>query len=283
MNTPTTSIAGLFASLTVLLMATPSAAQEVPADACLASYRSSQSERSDGNLLQAREQLLRCAQASCPEVVARKCSVWLDEVNAAMPSVVVVARDRDGNDTTDVSVVIDGEVVRERLDGREIELDPGEHEFEFRHPGASPMTRTVVAVEGRQKQPLEVSFRALASDEPTSVSPLVWAGLGVALVGVVVGSVTGGLSLSKSSELQQQCPTKVGCDPALQSARDDGETLAHVSTVSFAVGGAGIALAVVGLLVGGTSGDEGAPSSSVSGASWTPLIGPGFVGAQAHF
>jgi tetratricopeptide (TPR) repeat protein len=76
------------------------------------------------------------------------------------------------------------------------------------------------------------------------VPALVVGGVGAALI---VGSViTGIMTSSKQSELEDGCPTRVGCDPALEDTRDSGQTLAVVTDVLLFTGlaavGAGVAM-----------------------------------------
>jgi hypothetical protein len=51
-------------------------------------------------LIEAREQLRACAAAQCPAVVQTDCAGWLAEVEKALRSVVVAAKDGAGVDRT---------------------------------------------------------------------------------------------------------------------------------------------------------------------------------------
>ena len=66
---------------------------------------------------------------------------------------------------------------------------------------------------------------------------LIVGGFSVGAVGIIAGSVTGILSLNKTSDLQAQCPGG-RCPANLQSDLDGARTLATVSTVAFIFGGA---------------------------------------------
>jgi hypothetical protein len=71
--------------------------------------------------------------------------------------------------------------------------------------------------------------------------------LGVGGAGLVIGSATGLLALSKRSSLNSRCVDgKSSCPPDAQSDIESMKSLATVSTVGFAVGGVG---AVVGLIL----------------------------------
>lgn len=74
---------------------------------------------------------------------------------------------------------------------------------------------------------------------------------GVGVAGLVLGGVMGGLTLGKKSVLEKNCGIRgdaTGCNDQGLSAASDAKTFGLVSTVGFAVGGAGVATAVILLL-----------------------------------
>jgi hypothetical protein len=125
------------------------------------------------------------------------------------------------------------------------------------------------------------------SAEPESPShrgfgPLAWAGFGVAAVGVGVGAVTGVMTLSDKSSIASRC-NGTRCPPSTYGKIDSANTLATVSTVSFAVGGAGAALGVAAWLLGW--GVEAPPPAPGSGNSVrvAPWVGLGSLGVDGRF
>jgi hypothetical protein len=84
------------------------------------------------------------------------------------------------------------------------------------------------------------------------------AGFSVAGAGLLVGAVTGGLSLSDAATLRDACPDGA-CPPELSDTLSRRDTLAHVSTASFALAGVGAVLGVVGVVlsVGGDDTPDG--------------------------
>ena len=80
----------------------------------------------------------------------------------------------------------------------------------------------------------------------TNRSPLVYAGFGTAAVGLVVGTVTGILTLSKASTLDSAC-SGGRCPPSSQSDIDSASTLGAISTAAFIIAGVGVGVGVVGL------------------------------------
>lgn len=82
---------------------------------------------------------------------------------------------------------------------------------------------------------------------------LMYGGFGVGVLGVGVGLVTGGLTLSKASDVEPQCENNI-CAPAAKGDLDSAHTLATVATVSTIVGLVGVGVGVVGLILPKKSG-----------------------------
>ncbi len=111
-----------------------------------------------------------------------------------------------------------------------------------------------------------------------------WVAFGVGAAGIIAGSITGGLALSRGSELGDECagdsaPGDTQCSPRLEDDINSATMLAHISTVSFAVGGAGVAAGVISLLVGGGESTEPKPTTG----QVRPLIAPGYLGLVGSF
>jgi hypothetical protein len=115
-----------------------------------------------------------------------------------------------------------------------------------------------------------------------SAGALTWAGIGLAGAGVIAGSVTGLLSMSKKSTLAGECPNKV-CGPSSYSDFDSATSLATVSDVAFAVAGAGAVLVLVSLIVGHEVTTEPAPAEPPAALRVVPWLGPGSAGLRGTF
>jgi hypothetical protein len=110
-------------------------------EACIAASEEAQQLRIDGKPVEARARFLDCVKPECPTLVRQDCTQWTAEVVAAVPSVVLGARDPQGRDVIDVQASMDGVLVARRLDGRSLDVDPGVHVFRFE----STVTREVSA------------------------------------------------------------------------------------------------------------------------------------------
>lgn len=161
--------------------------------ACAAAYEKVQIDRRDGHLRAAHENAALCSRASCPAVLQRDCLVWLRELEATLPSVVIEATGPNGRETLDVRVTCDGALLAERLDGRAMSIDPGPHTCRFETAGAT-MTDSIVLHEGDQHRRWRVAFPVSAPPPPSRPEPAphrqrvpiaayVLGGLGLAAVG----------------------------------------------------------------------------------------------------
>ena len=100
----------------------------------------------------------------CSEFVRGDCSRWLGEVDAALPSLVLAAR-RTGRDIVDVQVLLDGEPLVDRIDGKAVPVDPGMHSLKFIHQGAEPVVIDLVIRQGEKNRLVTAEF-ATKPDEP---------------------------------------------------------------------------------------------------------------------
>ena len=166
---------------------------------------------------------------------------------------------------TEVEVRVDGEVLRPDLITRPRKVDPGKHRVTATGAGYRDVSLEIEVAEGEDKQ---LTLKLLEqADDPTPPPPpppdelpvLTITGFSIAAVGGILGGVFGGLSLSEASDAKQNCVGNF-CPAANEPAGDRSLTFAHVSTVSFAVAGAGAVLGIVGAVIelggDGSGGDE---------------------------
>lgn len=130
--------------------------------ACVASSDLGQKLRDRAKLKAARAEFLKCADTSCPDAVRSACAGWIDEVDAAMPSVILGASTprtscANARDLVDVRVTLDGAPLADRLDGRALSVEPGEHSFRFESGGASAEEKVLVK-QGEKSRPVAVTL-----------------------------------------------------------------------------------------------------------------------------
>lgn len=258
-------------------------------DECIAANETAQDLRQAGKLLEAQTKLVLCVATSCPGPLREDCAQRLSEIAAVMPSIVFGVKDSAGNDVIGVTVAIDGQPFAEKLDGRPIALDPGEHRFVFKAESGATAERGFVVREGemdrRERIVLGPASVTTQSEPPVGerssfaldripVAAYVAAGVGV--VGLVVGIGTGIAATSKHSALEGEgCPSSGGtCAPtAKQNDLDSFHSLRTASTVGYVIGAAGIVGGVALWLI--------VPKATETKTSvW---IGPGSAGLAGTF
>lgn len=232
------------AACAVLLVTSIAAAEPPTKDACVAAYVDAQHARRDGALRRARDQLLVCVQAECPQMLQNDCSPWLAEVQALMPSLVFVVRDAAGRDRGDVAVTVDGTPLVARLDGLPVDVDPGDHLFRFEAAGASAVEQRVLVHEGEKARRVDITLATPATvatvDRPQQLTrrpltPMCWVALGIGAAGLATAAVAGGANL----------PTWLRCHDGGCSAADqhDSDRLNTIGDIALVTGVAGALVA----------------------------------------
>jgi hypothetical protein len=219
-----------------------------------------------------------------------------DQIAPRIPHVTPRIKDMPTDHT--VTVKFDGVVVPTAALGVPRQTDPGTHAIvvdvdDGRHVEAS------VTVAEREAKDVTVELPAPKPGEPghgvTSpppgsggttpvvlppppgaerrnggAHPLVWIGVATGAVGFVAGAVFGGLALSSSQTVRDNCTIVVGsdrvCPPPYAGDLSDAKTFATVSTIGFVVAGVGVAMFVTGLVLG--------PSKAEKTATLAPFLGP---------
>jgi len=214
---------------------------------------------------------------------------------------------RSGSATKDLTVTMDGTAFDLGMLGTPLPMDPGPHKVDATAPGKKTWSQTVLVPEGPTV--LEITIGMLedvdapppappstapppdpGATEPPPAAPappppppdtteggasvLAMVGFGIAGVGLLVGTITGIVSLSKTSDLKDICPNDV-CAPGDKDDISSANTMANVSNVSFVLAGIGAIVGVIGLLTGGSSGSDAAVTLAP--------IGPESVGLRVRF
>jgi hypothetical protein len=261
-----------------------------------------------GKLVEAREAFLSVGRIAVQpaetsrSVAARKESVELAEaVRPRIPSLVVHIV---GVPEDSVAVTIDGAAVPTAALVAPRLVDPGSHRIVATTTSGGNAQTTVELREGESRNvelkivltggnpvpaavPAPVSPQATTTEPAPStgdgappsagLGPLVYAGFGVAAAGLAAGTVTGLMSFSRASAVKNAC-SGLSCPSSVDGDLSSGRTLGTVSTVAFAVAGAGAVVGVIGLLVR-PHGEQQPPATA-----WVaPWIGPGSAGVSGRF
>jgi hypothetical protein len=214
-------------------------------EACIAANESGQELRATGKLAEARMRFSLCEASSCPAQLREDCATRLRDVDAVMPSVVFLAKDQSGNDLGKVSVRVDGVELRTPIDGRALQVDPGQHTFHFEGEGGAATETTFVIREGEKERRETVTLGASVTPlhEADSGAPLrtvgiVGASAGVA--GLVVGTVLAFVAKSTYAGAEAHCTgagSTMACGQAGHAGRQTAETQATAATAALIAGG----------------------------------------------
>lgn len=279
---------GLGALAVLAAMGSPTRASEPDEkESCASAFERGQELERAGHLRSAQRTFLRCAAPTCPAVLSPHCVAAAQRVEAQIPSIVIAARGSGGEDLADVRVLVDGEVVAERLDGKAIPIDPGSHRVRFEHRGAPPVEREILIRVGERNRAVDVSFTIPPPPDPLRApsppppaprrSPLeipAIVALAAGGAGVVTGGVAGAIALANKLDLDRNCPTKATCDPSRRGQIDAMKTQSTIATAGLAIGAAGLALGAVLFIVA---------KRPPRAAKTSVFIGPGSMGVRGSF
>lgn len=234
---------------------------------CGAAYEKGQEQRSDGKLKSAKETLAICARSVCPTFVKKECADWLEEVTNDLPSVVIDAKNALGEDVTAVTVTIDGEEFSQSLDGKAIELDPGEHDFHFEMEGAPPVDKREFLEKGNRDKALHVAFKSKKAEAIESspveaegaeiqtssggnwMRPASFIAGGIGAAGLIGFAVLGASGKSKQSDMEGSCSPRCS-----QSDIDSLKSRYLLADISLGVGIVGLGTGVTLFILSQSSG-----------------------------
>jgi len=257
--------------LTLTLSLGVASARAQTKEQCIEAHALSQDLQRDSKLLAARINARLCSQQTCPAALRSECVAFLERIDGDMPTVAIRVVDAQGVDLTAVRVLVDGALLKDQLDGKPVEIDPGKYLFRVEPSGRAAMERDVVVVVGQRNQLVNVQLPPLqtaAAPAPVAAPPppppplplpssdgvnglavagWVFAGVGVVGLGMFAGFGTAGMS--QRNDLDACKPT---CS---DDAVDPVRTKLVVADVSLAVGL--VSAVTAGILLPIAYGDEG--------------------------
>lgn len=262
-----------------------SAALAVPRETCMGAAESSQELRKRGKLQSAREQLAVCAQKGCPTFVRKDCLTWLAEVDAAIPSVSLRARDESGAALTDVRVLVDGTVVATELKpDAKVELDPGAHVVRFERADGVVAEERITLSSGDKSKVVSVTLKGTVKrdvppppEAPVDTSDHVPVGVYVLGATAIVGA--GSFAFFALTGANEYSKLETSCKPRCNSEQTKSvDTKFLVANVSLAVA---VASAVGAAVVYFTRPQPTTGPTTTFGVS--PLAGGSGAGVWTHF
>jgi hypothetical protein len=196
---------------------------------CISASEQGQQLRDSGKYQAARDAFAQCARDACPALVRRDCTRWLADVTQLWPSVVFGAKDPSGNDLTAVTVTADGTQLTATLDGKPVQLDPGDHVFRFEAKGFHAVERTVLVRAGEKSRLVVAQFGDVPAtpaqnagtgpapspaqtSAPVPTGVWVFGGLALAAFGTEAFFGISGLD-DRSSLYSQPCAKTATCNP----------------------------------------------------------------------
>jgi len=241
-------------------------------------------------------------------------------LDAAKPRIAGLTVSVSAPPGAELRLLVDGVVVASSLVDSELPADPGDHVVEASAPGYLKATARVTLGSADKKTvtlKLEVDPNApavvpvgaaavvspgpatsvAASPAPAPAPPpaphkspsrtAAYISWGVGAVGVGVGAAFGVMALNGKSDLDGQC-TDNNCPHSSGDAVDSAKRNGNISTIAFAVGGAGLLLGTVLYFSSGNGPTEAhassAPARGFAGLSrGRAMIGPGSVQLAADF
>ena len=199
-------------------------------------------------------------------------------------------------------VTIDGAPVPESSLGVKRAADPGRHELRALAPGYYTAKKTIALKEGETvniafdledappdaapKSEEEAGTVSVATvKDPAWRKPVTIGAFALGGAGIVVGSVTGILAMTKHDTLAKNCRSRV-CGPNDEGTLNNYRTLGMVSTIGFVAGGVATAAGVVLVLVRPQVlvKQESPPTDSAKrDFTWSPFVGVSSAGVEGTF
>jgi hypothetical protein len=152
----------LLIAVAILASSPVALADTLSKEACVDAHSRGQDARDQGKITLARKLFLTCAQSGCPAAVQGDCARFADDLSNLQPTVNFVARDASGNDLPNTTVYLDGMLVATQIDGRPVDVDPGNHVVKFSNSGKDEVV-TVVIGSGEKGRVVQARFGSSSS------------------------------------------------------------------------------------------------------------------------
>jgi hypothetical protein len=282
----------LLIAFAILVPSSVATAETLSKEACVDAHSRGQDARDGGKITLARKLFLQCAQSGCPAAVQGDCARFADDLSNLQPTVNFVARDGNGNDLPNTTVYVDGVLVATNIDGRPVEIDPGNHTVKFSNGGKDEVV-TVVIGSGEKGRVVQARFGAATA--ASSSSGATGAGdatpkprgpktthpkgsMAVVISGGVLAIAGGAIAFYGKSQVPSQCQlsTHECAAPPGDPVFDDAKSAAGTMNLGIAAAGVGVAALAGGLVwyfAGAKTDKESATQQAI--APWVSSSGGG--------
>ena len=112
-----------------------------------------------------------CSDQICPGIVKEDCSRWLGEIRAEVPSLLFRAQEVRGRQVIGVRVYANGTLLTSELDGKTVELDPGDYDIRYEARSGVTKSERITLKLGERRELSVRSADALESDGRFSSRP----------------------------------------------------------------------------------------------------------------
>ncbi|HEY0469323.1 MAG TPA: hypothetical protein VGC79_34265 [Polyangiaceae bacterium] len=250
-----------------------------------------------GKLVEAQEryeQIVReGVEPKAPKSWRRALTDAATELSQLKPRLAWVTISVSGLDATPAHVTIDGVAVPPAAIGVRRAVNPGSLEVRVQAKGFISQTRTIELREGAEEATaftLDLDpdaqarpVKASNGPEPVPVKPRdptpMYLAFGVSAAGLAVGLVSGGLFLSKRSDLSGVCTSDGACQSTQTDTLKAYHTFGTISVIGYATGVAGAALGTTLFFLNRDTGK----ATSGQAVVVHPYVGLGSVGAVGSF
>jgi hypothetical protein len=132
-----------------------------PLQECVDAHAISRRAVESGTLISVRKTLKKCAIPGCPIAIRAECSEWQHQAEIEVPTLILSASTYK-SDLEQVRVIVDGQLVTDRLNGEPLEILPGPHAFVFELDDGRRQEVRVVVKLGEKNRVIQATFPELS-------------------------------------------------------------------------------------------------------------------------
>jgi len=137
---------------------------------CVQEHERGRVYKAELKLFDSRDALVRCAAQDCPLAVRADCQNWLSEVEALIPTVLVVFEGDAAHARERARIFVDGRLLEQGAD-RPIELAPGRHRLRFELAPHTPVEQEVELAPGDKNRVVRARFSIPTPSVPRAETP----------------------------------------------------------------------------------------------------------------